>query len=168
MFEKEIILLDSTKIVLQVKLNELKRSEQSMQNFQFQKFDAYYSFLKNNIKDTIGRAEANAIQAFINSGKTLKEFLKNREDLVKQTETSILQIQKLSADLKQSNVQSNVAKSYFSSEKSHADELIVIIESNIRTFNLSLNTYRNNLPKTEEFIKKINNGALPTVVNDPE
>jgi hypothetical protein len=168
MFEKEIALLDSTKIVLQVKLNELQRSEQNLKNFQFQKFEAYYSFLKSNLKDTIARAEANTIQNFINAGKTLSDFSKNKPALEKQTETSILQIQKLSADLKQNNVQGNVAQSYSNSEKGHAEELIKVIESNVKALNFSLNTYKNSLPRTEEYIRQINHGALPTVVSDPE
>jgi hypothetical protein len=168
MYEKEITLLDSTKIVLQVKLNELQRSEQSMQNFRFQKFEAYYSFLKSNIKDTIGRAEAGAIQNFVNSGKTIQEFSKTKEELIKQTQTCIQQIQKLSADLKQNNIQSNVVQSYCNSEKGHADELIKTIETNVKALNLSLNTFKNSLPKTEDYIKQINNGVLPTVVNDSE
>ena len=168
MYEKEIAILDSTKIVLQVKLNELHRSEQSMQNFQFQKFEAYHSFLKNNIKDTIERADANSIQGFLNSGNTISEFTKSKESLIKQTQTSIQQIQKLSADLKQGNIQNKVAQSYCNSEKGHAEELIKVIESNVKALNLSLNTFRSNLPRTEEYIKQINNGVLPTIVSDPE
>jgi hypothetical protein len=168
MFEKEIALLDSTKIVLQVKLNELQRSGQNMQNYQFQKFEPYYSFLKSNVRDTIGRAEASAIQNFINAGKALNSFEKNKSELIKQTETSILQIQKLSADLKKNNIQGSVAQSYSGSEKGHAEELIKVIESNIRVLNLSLNSYKNSLPGTEEYIRQINNGSLPTLVSDPE
>jgi hypothetical protein len=124
--------------------------------------------LKSNIKDTIARVDANAIQNFINSGKTISEFSKNKPELIKQTETCILQIQKLSADLKQNNVQSNVAQSYCNTEKGHAEELIKVIESNVKALNLSLNAFKNSLPRTEEYIKHINNGALPTVVNDSE
>jgi hypothetical protein len=166
MYEKEIAILDSTKIVLQVKLNELKKSEQSIQNLQFGKFEAYNSFLKNNVKDTIAKGEGNALQLFVKAGNTISEFNKAKTDLIKQTETSILQIQKLSADLKENNVQHNVAQSYCNSEKGHADELIRIIEQNVRALNLSINNYRNSVSRTEEYIKQINNGQLPTVIAD--
>ncbi len=165
-YEKEIALLDSTKIVLQVKLNELKKAEVNIQNLQYPKFDTYQTFLKNNVKDTIGRIEGNALQAFINSGNTIKEFTKTKTELIKQTETGILQIQKLSADLKENNVQQNVAQSYCNSEKGHADELIKTIEQNMKALNIGLNSYRNCIPKTEEYIKLINNGQLPVVVAD--
>jgi hypothetical protein len=166
MYEKETAVLDSTKIVLQVKLNELKKAEQNILNFQYPKFETYTVFLKSNIKDTIGRTDGNALQLFINSGNTIREFNKSNGELIKETETAILQIQKLSADIKENNIQHNVIQSYFNSEKGHADELIKTIEQNMKALNLSLNGYRNSLGRTEEYIKQINNGQLPTVVAD--
>ena len=165
-YEKETAILDSTKIVLQVKLNELKKSEQSMENLQYSKFETYNSFLKSNLKDTIGKSDGNALQLFIKSGNTINEFIKLKSELIKQTEVSITQIQKLSFDLKENNVQLNVVQSYFNSERGHADELIKTIEQNVKVLNLSLNNYRNSVPKTEEYIRKINNGELPKVVAD--
>lgn len=165
-YEKETAILDSTKIVLQVKLNELKKSELSIQNLQFEKFNSYNSFLKNNVKDTIGKIEGNALQLFVKSGSTISDFNKCKKELIEQTETSITQIQKLSSDLKENNVQHNVAQSYYSSEKGHADELIKIIEQNVKALNLSINNYRNSISKTEEYIKHINSGQLPNVVAD--
>lgn len=165
-YEKETAVLDSTKIVLQVKLNELKKAELNIHNLQYPKFETYSTFLKNNVKDTIERSVGNALQAFINSGNTIKEFNKSKVELIKQTETGILQIQKLSADLKENNIQHNVFQSYFNSEKGHADELIKTIEQNMKALNVSLNGYRNSLGKTEDYIKQINNGQLPVVVAD--
>lgn len=165
-YEKEIALLDSTKIVLQVKLNELKKAETNILNLQFPKFETYKAFLKSNVKDTLGRIEGNALQLFVNSGSTIKEFNKTKTELIKQTETGILQIQKLSADIKENNIQHNVIQSYYNSEKGHADELIKTIEQNMKALNVSLNGYRNSLGKTEEYIKQINNGQLPVVVAD--
>jgi hypothetical protein len=165
-YEKETAILDSTKIVLQVKLNELKKSEQVIESAQFPKFEGYSAFLKNNIKDTISKGDGTALRLFVQSGTTIKEFNKIKSELVKQTETSIGQIQKLSSDLKENNVQLNVVQPYYNSEKGHADELIKTIEQNIKALNLGINNYRNSIPRTEEYIKQINNGQLPTVVAD--
>jgi hypothetical protein len=165
-YEKETAALDSTKIVLQVKLNELKKSEQVIEIAQFSKFEAYSSFLKNNLKDTVSKGEGNALRFFVQSGTTIREFNKVKQEFAKQTETSIAQIQKLSSDLKENNVQLNVVQPYYNSEKGHADELIKTIEQNIKALNLSINNYRNSILRTEEYIKQINNGQLPTVVTD--
>lgn len=166
MYEKEVAIIDSTKIVLQVKLNELKRAEQNMESVGFAKYETYCVFLKNNVKDTVVRYEATALQQFVNSGKTIELFAKNKAELIKQTETSIAQLQKLSLDVKENNLPLNSVQAYFASEKSHAEELIKAIEHNIKAFNLSVNNYRNSVIRTEEYIKKINNGTLPTVVPD--
>ena len=166
MYEKEVAIIDSTKIVLQVKLNELKRAEQNMESVGFAKYETYCVFLKNNVKDTVVRYEATALQQFVNSGKTIELFAKNKAELIKQTETSIAQLQKLSLDVKENNLLLNSVQAYFASEKSHAEELIKAIEHNIKAFNLSVNNYRNSVIRTEEYIKKINNGTLPTVVPD--
>ncbi len=165
-YEKETSILDSTKIVLQVKLSELKKSEQVMESLQYSKYETYAAFLKNNVKDTIGKTEGNALQMFVKAGETIKGFNKSKPELVKQTEISITQIQKLSSDLKENNVQINVVQPYYNSERGHADELIKTIEQNVKALNLSLNNYKNSLPRTEEYIKRINNGQLPTVVAD--
>ena len=166
MYEKETAILDSTKIVLQVKLSELKKAEQSIQNLQFEKFETYNSFLKSNVKDTVAKTDGNALQLFVKAGATIAEFNKSKTELIKQTETSITQIQKLSSDLKENNVQHNVAQSYYNSEKGHADELIRTIEQNVKALNLSINNYRNSISKTEEYIKHINSGQLPSLVAD--
>lgn len=165
-YEKETAIIDSTKIVLQVKLNELMRAEQNMESVGFAKFEIYNAFLKTNMKDTVVKYEATAIQQFINSGNTIREFAKSKEALIKQTEVSILQLQKLSIDVKENHLPLNTVKAYYNSEKNHAEELIKAIEQNIKAFNLSVNNYRNSVLKIEEYIKKINYGALPTVVPD--
>ena len=165
-YEKETAILDSTKIVLQVKLSELKKSGQIIEALQYPKYEAYAIFLRNNIKDTIGKTEGNALQLFVKSGETISGFNKSKAELIKQTETSIAQIQKLSSDLKENNVQINVVQPYYNSERGHADELIKTIEQNVKALNLSLNNYKNSIVRTEEYIKQINNGQLPTIVAD--
>lgn len=167
-FEKEASVIDSTKVVLQVKLNELKRSEQNLETIGFNKFEIYSTFLHNNLKDTISRSGASVIQQFINAGNTLKQFEKGKEELVKQTELSIAQLQKLSSDVKENNLQPNAIQAFYSGEKNHAEELISAIEQNIKALNMSSASYKSSLPRTEEFIRSINNGNLPIVVQQGE
>jgi hypothetical protein len=165
-YEKETALLDSVKIVLQVKLNELKKAETNVQNTGFSKYEIYSRFLSGNLKDTIEKSQANAVRSFINSGKTVSSFNKTKPDLIRETEKTISQLQKLSSDLKEENIQPNAVRTYFDTETSHADKLITTIEQNIKSVNIGLINFRNAVPRTEELIKQINNGQLPTVVAD--
>jgi hypothetical protein len=163
-YEELTSVLDSTKIVLQVKLNELKKAETNMQANSFTKFDAYHNFLNSNLKDTIDKAYANPLRNFINSGKVVKNFNTLKPQLIKETETTISQLQKLSSDLKGNALPFNTAKTYFSNEISHCNILIPTIEGDIKALNIALINFRNSVPKTEELIKKINNGQLPSIV----
>lgn len=158
--------MDSTRIVLQVKLNELKKAESNISCLSFGKFETYSNFLNSNLKDTITRAQANALQLFVNSGKVIKLFNEEKQDLIKQTETSIIQIQKLSGDIKENQVAQNVMDTYFNNEKNQAEKVIAIIEQNIRALNLSLVNFKNSTVRTEELIRQVNNGQLPAVVKD--
>lgn len=167
-YEKEISTIDSTKVVLQVKLNELLRAEKNIELSAFSKFETYEAFLKSNIKDTLNKPEATALQLFLNSGKTIRQFNASKIELIKQTELSIEQLKKLSLDARENNIQQNALQSFYSSEKNHAEELITVIEQNIKALNLSINSYRNSLPRTEEYIRTINNGTLPTLVADTQ
>lgn len=94
------------------------------------------------------------------------KYNESKGELLKQTETSILQLQKLSSDLKENNLQANQALTYFDNERIHAEKLVTLIEKNIIAVNISLVNFKNNTPRTEELIKQINNGQLPTLVED--
>ena len=166
LYDKQVGLLDSTKIVLQVKINELKKIETNIQQRGFSKYEAYKRFLNSNLNDTLTRIEATALQQFMSSGEIIRLYNESKTELIQQTETSIAQLQKLSSDLKENNLPPNQAQTYFDNEKNHADKLVGIIEKNIATVNVSLVNFKNSTQKTEELIMEINHGQLPSVVAD--
>lgn len=163
-YEKETAQLDSLKIVLQVKLSELKKAEANVNNYSFSKFEAYSRFLSNNLKDTVDKSQANALRNFISAGKTISDFTVLKPALIKETETAISQLQKLSGDLKENAVQQNAVQAYMDTEKTHAEKLVTVIEQDLKSLNISLINFKNAVPKTEELIKHINNGELPSIV----
>jgi hypothetical protein len=165
-YEKETLLLDSIKIVLQVKLNEVKKAEVNVNNTAFSKYEIYSRFLNSSLKDTIGKSEATALRNFIIAGKTIHNFIKTKPELIKETETSISQIQKLSSDLKENSIAPNSVQTFFNTEKHHAEQLINTLEQNMRMLTISLINFRNALPRTENLIREINNGQLPSLVAD--
>lgn len=166
LYEKEHAILDSTKIVLQVKSNELKKAEANIENTSFSKCNTYVQFLKTNLKDTVARIEANALQQFLNSCMTIEQFNQNKVELIKQTEMAISQLNKLSADLKTNSLPQNQVKIYFESEMQNANKVIAVIEQNLKALTISLINIKNSTPRTEEIIRNINNGQLPVVITD--
>src|SRR5947209_4187471 len=74
LYNKQISVLDSTKIVLRVKLNELKKAETNIQLRGYSKYDLYKQFLNSNLKDTISHSEATTLQQFLSSGEVIKHY----------------------------------------------------------------------------------------------
>jgi len=165
-YDKETSTLDSLKIVLQVKRNELNKFDKAIESISAYKLKTYGAFLKSNLKDTINKNQANTLQIFLNAVEALTEFEKMRAPLASQTEISITQLQTLSADLKANLIQSDQATRFITNEKHNADRQISILEQTIKTLNISIINIRNYLPKTEDLIKQINGGKLPSVVSD--
>jgi hypothetical protein len=166
LYDKQVALLDSTKIVLQVKLNELKKIETNIQQKGYSKYELYRRFLNSNLKDTINRSEASTIQQFLGSGEIIKQYNDSKAELVHQVETSISQLQKLAGDLKENTIQQQQAQLFFDNEKTHADKLVQTLEKNITAVNIGLMNFKNSVAKTEELLRQINNGQLPSVVAD--
>ncbi|MGZ4036712.1 MAG: hypothetical protein ACXVPQ_02720 [Bacteroidia bacterium] len=165
-YDKQVALLDSTKIVLQVKLNELKKVETNIQQRGYSKYELYKRFLNSSLKDTISRHEATTIQQFLNAGEIIKQYSDGKNELIRQTETSIVQLQKLAADLRENNIHQRQALQFFETEKTHADKLVQVIEKNITAANIALMNYKSSTPRTEELIRQINHNQLPSVVAD--
>ncbi len=166
LYEKEVSMVDSTKIVLQVKLNEFKKAEVNIQNTAFSKGKTYVQFLKSNLKDTIGRIEANALRQFLSAVETIEQFNQTKSELVKQTETAISQLQKLATDLRTNAVTQGQAKSFYDTEMKNANKLVEVIEQNLKALTISLINIRNSTPRTEDLIRQINNGQLPVLITD--
>lgn len=159
-------MLDSAKIVLQVKLNELKKVETNIQLRGYPKYDLYKRFLNASLPDTISRAEAGTVQQFMNAGEVMKQYNDTKAALIGETEKSISQLQKLSHDLQNEAIAVNQAQLFFDTEKARADKLVQVIEKNVAVANIALMNFRNSMAGTEALIRKINNNRLPEVVAD--
>lgn len=167
-FDKDTALLDSIKIVLQVKINELQRTQENIKQASFSGYTVYASFLKSNLPDTIAKSEAVFIQQFLNSGRAIQQFNNELPGLLKESKIAVSQLQKLSGDVKENNIASNQKQNYIQAETKHANQTIETIEKNIRALNGSLFVFNANYRKTEEYIKKNNHGQLPSLVTETE
>ena len=64
------------------------------------RFDQYKQFIQQNVKDTITKSEADFIQQFYTSGKSLTSFDLNRRSLKARTSLINSQLEKLKSDAK--------------------------------------------------------------------
>jgi hypothetical protein len=130
------------------------------------RFDQYKQFIQQNVKDTITKSEADFIQQFYTSGKSLTSFDLNRRSLKARTSLINSQLEKLKSDAKNNLVPEEKLIEFTDLEKKEANSLIEASNKQQQLFYTSLQEFKTALKGVEYLIKARNNGQLPTVVKD--
>jgi hypothetical protein len=130
------------------------------------RFDQYKQFIQQNVKDTITKSEADFIQQFYTSGKSLTSFDLNRRSLKARTSLINSQLEKLKSDAKNNLVPEEKLIEFTDLEKKEANSLIEASNKQQQLFYTSLQEFKAALKGVEYLIKARNNGQLPTVVKD--
>lgn len=130
------------------------------------RFDQYKQFIQQNVKDTITKSEADFIQQFYTSGKSLTSFDLNRCSLKARTSLINSQLEKLKSDAKNNLLPEEKLIEFTDLEKKEANSLIEASNKQQQLFYTSLQEFKTALKGVEYLIKARNNGQLPTVVKD--
>jgi hypothetical protein len=130
------------------------------------RFDQYKQFIQQNVKDTITKSEADFIQQFYTSGKSLTSFDLNRRSLKARTSLINSQLEKLKSDAKNNLLPEEKLIEFTDLEKKEANSLIEASNKQQQLFYTSLQEFKAALKGVEYLIKARNNGQLPTVVKD--
>jgi hypothetical protein len=130
------------------------------------RFDQYKQFILQNVKDTITKSEADFIQQFYTSGKSLTSFDLNRRSLKARTSLINSQLEKLKSDAKNNLLPEEKLIEFTDLEKKEANSLIEASNKQQQLFYTSLQEFKTALKGVEYLIKARNNGQLPTVVKD--
>ena len=130
------------------------------------RFDQYKQFILQNVKDTITKSEADFIQQFYTSGKSLTSFDLNRRSLKARTSLINSQLEKLKSDAKNNLLPEEKLIEFTDLEKKEANSLIEASNKQQQLFYTSLQEFKAALKGVEYLIKARNNGQLPTVVKD--
>jgi hypothetical protein len=130
------------------------------------RFDQYKQFIQQNVKDTITKSEADFIQQFYTSGKSLTSFDLNRRSLKARTSLINSQLEKLKSDAKNNLLPEEKLIEFTDLEKKEANSLIEASNKQQQLFYTSLQEFKTALKGVEYLIKARNNGQLPTVVKD--
>ena len=83
------------------------------------------NFVEQNLKDSITRQQADAISSYRGTRKNLKNFNKNRSNLLAQYKLVEVQLKTLSDDLKKGAIENNKAYEYFVIESTEANKLLL-------------------------------------------
>lgn len=162
-YAKQVKELDSLKVVLQEAVSNFNTidSVKCYQNYSEQY--TYINFIKENLKDTISKTEAENLQMFVSLGKNMLNYLAKKPKWTQEANTSIKQLTDLSYDLKNGNVENEEAVEFILKEKTEALKIIDELKTNTELMRYSLETFTNTLPTAENIVKKLNNGNLPEI-----
>jgi hypothetical protein len=130
------------------------------------RFDQYKQFIQQNVRDTVTKSEADFIQQFYTSGKSIEDFEVNRQSLKARTSLINSQLEKLKSDAKNNLLPEEKLIEFTDLEKKEANVLIEASNKQQQLFYTNLQEFKTALKGVEYLIKARNNGQLPTIVKD--
>jgi hypothetical protein len=164
--EGQVKSLDSLSGALNQKLAEFKQVDTAILAKAIGKFNNYRQFIKQNVNDTVNKAEADFLQQFYSSGQNLVYFSDNRKNILARGSLINSQIGKLTKDVNSSAIDREKFSQFYVQEKSNAEQLIKLSVNQQQLFLGSLQEFRLSLAGIENLIRSRNNGQMPTVIKD--
>ncbi len=160
-YDKYVKELDSLKVVVQQSVDNFKTVDSASCVKAYAKQYAYLQFINTHLKDTITKSTAENLQNFQSVEKGLKDYLTMRSTWLAESQSSIMQLQTLSHDLKNGSVDQEEAIEFINTEKKQAEKIIEELKINTEQIRKHLEVYNQSLPACEVLIKQLNSGTLP-------
>ena len=158
--------LDSLNGALNLKVRELQKTDTAILQRCILRYNYYRQFIKRNINDTLNKNEADDLQHFYASGKSLENFWNNRFTILSRASLINSQQNKLSADIKNQTIEIKEAERFLYREKQATAELIDAANEQQKIYYTGLEEFKTSLKQVENLIRQRNNGELPTIIKD--
>ena len=165
-YEKQVKSLDSLGGALNQKISELNLVDTVILKKAISKYNNYRQFVKQNINDTVTKAEADFLQQFYTSGQSLVDFAENRTSILSRGALINSQLNKLLIDAKSQNVNEEKLIQFATNEKMQVVQLIKSCFGLQQLFNANLQEFKLSIPGVETLIKSRNNGQMPTIITE--
>lgn len=166
-YEKYIKELDSLKIVIEQSIVNFNSIDSATCYNAYSKQYTYANFINVNLKDTVPKATAEALQTFYLLGRNMENYLDMRPVWILESHKSITQLINLSHDLKNGSVTDKEAVDFINEEKKEAEKIIRELNENTEIIRRMMEQFTKTLPTAEEVTKRINNNVLPALINPP-
>jgi hypothetical protein len=166
LYESQLKSLDSLSGALNQKLAELRQVDTVILKKAITKYNNYRQFIQQNVNDTINKEEANHLQQFYSSGKTLEDFAGNRTTILARGSLLNSQINKLVRDIKEQAIDEEKLEQYASGEKQQSQELMKASYKQQQLFEASLQEFKLSLRGIEALINSRNSGQMPVIIKD--
>lgn len=160
--------LDSLSGVLNVSVARIEQTDTVLLSKAIGRFENYRSFIQNNIKDTLTKPEADALQVFYKSGKNLAAFRLNRTEILNRSALVNSQIEKLRLAIKNQEEDLVLLNQYLSQEQKQITNLVNAIYAQQTIYFSGLQEFKTSLRAIEQLIKLRNNNQLPDIVKEEE
>lgn len=158
--------LDSLSGALNQNTEALRKLDTTLLQRALTRYYQNKQFILYNCKDTLSKAEADALQQFYAGGKNLELVKVNREALLMRSTLINTQLDKLRADVKNNSLNSEGVSTYLATEKEEIHRTIQLGNAQLKLFYSSMEEFRLSLREVDQLIRSRNKGQLPTVVKD--
>ena len=158
--------LDSLNGAVNVLVKETEKTDTVILYKAISRFTQYKQFIQQNVKDTLTKPEADFLQQFYTSGKSLQNFELNRRSIKARVNLINSQLEKLKTDAKNRSISEEKLIEFTNTEKKEVNNLIEAGQNQQQLFYTGLQEFKTALKGVEDLIKVRNNGQLPTVVKD--
>ena len=158
--------LDSLSGALNQNTEALRKLDTTLLQRALTRYYQNKQFILYNCKDTLSKAEADALQQFYAGGKNLELVKVNREALLMRSTLINTQLDKLRADVKNNSLNPEGVSTYLATEKEEIHRTIQLGNAQLKLFYSSMEEFRLSLREVDQLIRSRNKGQLPTVVKD--
>ena len=163
-YDKYVKELDSLKVVVEQSVSNFKTIDSVACYNAYSKQFTYASYINVNLRDTVSKSTAEALQTFYLLGKNMVNYLAMRSIWLAEAQKSITQLTNLSHDLKNKSVEDEEAIEFINEEKKEAEKIIAELKENTEAIRFQIEQFNLTLPIAEEVVKKLNQGVLPEIV----
>ncbi len=163
-YDKYVKELDSLKIVVEQSVANFKTVDSVECYNAYSKQFTYAGYINVNLKDTVPRSTAEALQTFYMLGRSMVNYLAMRPVWLSEAQKSISQLTHLSHDLRNGSVEDKEAVEFINEEKKEAEKIIEELKENTEVIRVQMEQFALTLNVAEEVVKKLNQGVLPEVM----
>ena len=137
-------------------------SEQSLQALDTSKIGAYFrksnehlQFIQENTKDTIDKQTAILLSDYSASRKSLRMFLENYSDALKELQYSKNQLFALKTDVENNLMAEDKFADYYSSESKSVEKLNELIQNTVQWYASAVKMYEVKSPLVEKIVSEM-------------
>ncbi len=130
------------------------------------RFEYYREFIRQNVNDTLEKGEADDLRHFYSAGNNLSSFSINRKQILQRVFLINQQLQNLSKDVLEKNIEPERLNKYTAQEASEVRRIVDLAYAQQKLYQTRQEEFKIALKGMENLIRRRNNGELPQIIKD--